>query len=689
MKAVLVSGDQQHAINNVQQRTNRDAPSDNADSRRQADTLRATADDGRPDPLSAQGPAGFRPPAAAYAGKSAARESLTLLRALWRSASRLRVSLLAAGIVVVLLGNMVGQIKLNDWNGTFFDALAQRNLPALGHELLIFLVIIGFLLGFVVWQTWMQQMLKVRLREWLTHHLLDEWLVRGRAYRLGLAGQLGVNPDQRIEEDTRKLTELSASLGVGLLQAAMLLVSFIGILWALSSHLVFTFGGHQFSIPGYMVWCAIIYALIGSVLTWRVGVPLIGLNAELYAREAELRFALVRVSESAESIALFHGEQDERRQLEGNLNRVIGTMKQLSGALSRLTWITSGYGWVAIVVPIVVASPGYFSGGLTMGGLMMVVGAFNQVQGSLRWFVDQFPSIADWRATLHRVSAFKAAVDEVDKIDEAVERIKLERHPEGALAFDGVSVLLSDGRVVISEATVEIDRGERVLIVGESGAGKSTLFRALAGLWPWGGGTIRLPDPDKMMFMPQRPYLPLGTMRAAITYPDPPEAFETAEIEKVVKRVGLAEFLPMLDFEGRLDKNLSLGQQQLIGFARLLLHRPSWVFLDEATSALDEVSQRRVMSMFDHELEGAAVVSIGHRPGLEAFHTRVLHLVRTPNGAMLHHDAPRDSIYVLPQRIGALIGRASAAINLGHFGLGKTLPAEPKESGPEKLRSTA
>ncbi|MEJ2434903.1 MAG: ABC transporter ATP-binding protein/permease [Pseudolabrys sp.] len=549
----------------------------------------------------------------------------------------MRVVLLAVGIAAVLIANMFGQVKLNTWNGSFFDTLAQKHLSELLHQLLIFLVIVGSLLALVVGQTWMQQMLKVRLREWLTHHLLDEWLVAGRAYRLGLAGQIGVNPDQRIEEDTRKLTELSASLGVGLFQASLLLISFISILWTLSSHLVFKLGGHSFSIPGYMVWCAIIYAAIGSALTWRVGTPLIGLNAELYAREADLRFALVRVNESAESIALCGGEHDERRQLDSTLDRVISTMSQLTGALSRLTWITSGYGWIAIVVPIVVASPGYFSGGLTIGGLMMVVGAFNQVQSSLRWFVDQFPSIADWRATLHRVSAFKAAVDKVDVIDEAGDTIKLTQHPHGNLAFDGVSVLLADGRVVISDATVEIEPGDRVLIVGESGAGKSTLFRALAGLWPWGSGTIYLPDPDSMMFMPQRPYLPLGTMRAAITYPDPPDAFDSAEVAAAVKRVGLAEFLPAIDVETRLDKNLSLGQQQLVAFARLLLHRPAWVFLDEATSALDEVSQRRVMSIFDHELANATLVSIGHRPGLERFHTRVLTLVRTPNGALLEH----------------------------------------------------
>ena len=292
--------------------------------------------------------------------------------------------------------------------------------------------------------------------------------------------------------------------------------------------------------------------------------------------------------------------------------------------------------------PMLVASPGYFSGTLTLGGLMVVVGAFNQVQSSLRWFVDQFPSLADWRATLHRVSAFKAAMDRLDRSDETVEHIRIARHPRGKLAFDGVSVLFADGRVVIAETTVEIALGERVLIVGESGAGKSTLFRALAGLWPWGTGTILLPDPAGMMFMPQRPYLPLGTLRAALTYPDAPNAFSTAAVEVALKRVGLAEFQSMLDVPARLDKSLSLGQQQLIGFARLLLHRPKWVFLDEATSALDELSQKRVMSILDQELEGATMVSIGHRPGLEAFHRRVLHLVRSPLGATLRHGPVRN-----------------------------------------------
>ena len=576
-----------------------------------------------------------QPPITVYEGRSAWRESLDLLRTIGGSHLKWKLALLTAGILAVLCANMVGQIKLNQWHGTFFDALEQQNLAAFGNQLLIFAGIVAVLLAMVVGQTWMQEMLKVRLREWLTHHLLDHWLVAGRAYRLGLAGQIGVNPDQRIEEDTRKLTEFTANLGVGLVQATLLLVSFIGILWVLSDQVVFNMNGESFSIPGYMVWCAILYAAVGSLLTWRVGFPMIGLNAERYAREADLRFALVRVSESAESIALYGGERDERRQLEGNLDRVIVSMRRLSGALSRLTWITSGYGWFAIVVPIVVAAPGYFNGGLTLGGLMMVVGAFNQVQAALRWFVDNFPGIADWRATLHRVSAFKATVEHLDEIDRKLDSIELTDHPDGHLSFENVSVMLADGRQIVKEASVEIGAGERVLIVGDSGAGKSTLFRAVAGLWPWGTGTIRLPKRDSMMFMPQRPYLPLGSLRAAIAYPESPAKFTSAEIEAAVTRVGLGDFLPALDDRGRLDKSLSLGQQQLVSFARLLLHKPRWVFLDEATSALDEESQRRVMSIFDAELGDTTVLSIGHRPGLARFHTRTLHLVRTPEGAEL------------------------------------------------------
>ena len=329
------------------------------------------------------------------------------MRALVVSRARNRITLLSIGLALVICANAVGQIRLNSWNGDFYDALEQRTSRRSAFSFLSSLIIVGSLLMLVVAKTWLGEITKIGLREWLTNDLLDEWLAPKRAYFIAFAGEIGTDPDQRMQEDARHLCELSTELGAGLLQASLLLASFIGVLRFLST----PGGDHcrrsRVRIPGYMVWCALAYALAGSWLTWRVGGPLIQLNADRYGREAEFRFALVRVSERAEGIGLYRGESDERRALNAAVNRVMASMRRLATGLTRLTWITSGYGWLAIVVPIAVAAPGYFGGSLSLGGLMMVVGAFNQVQQALRWFVDNFSRIADWRATLLRVVAFR------------------------------------------------------------------------------------------------------------------------------------------------------------------------------------------------------------------------------------------------------------------------------------------
>jgi vitamin B12/bleomycin/antimicrobial peptide transport system ATP-binding/permease protein len=540
----------------------------------------------------------------------------------------------------VTIANMFGQVALNDWNGRFFDAVGRKDLSGFVHDLWTFLAIIAVLLALTVAQTFLQERLKFRLREWITRHLLVEWLKPLRVYQLNFAGQYGRSPDQRIQEDTRLLGDYSADLGCGIVYSLLQIVAFVGVLWVLSAQVTFQVAGYDIAIPGYMVWCALAYALIGSGLTWLVGQPLIALNGERYAREAEFRFALVRINESGESIALHGGEKDEQRNLEAALAAVVDTMRRISSSLAHLTWITSGTGWLSLVVPILVAAPAYFGGSLTLGGLIMVAGAFTQVQGAMRWFVDNFSRLADWRAAVHRVARFREALDNLPAVEEGAQEIKRALHPDGHLAFEGVRILLPDGHIVIEDATVSIAPGERVLIVGETGRGKSTLFRAVAGLWPWGSGTILTPAPETMAFLPQRPYLPLGTLRNALSYPSPPDAFPDADVRQALERCDLGNLIAKLDKVERWDNELSLGEQERLAFARLLLHKPGWVFLDEATAALDEDSQRHVMNLFDKELKNTTVMSIGHRPDLAAYHTRMLQLVHGRDGDRLKLKPP-------------------------------------------------
>ncbi len=558
-----------------------------------------------------------------------------LLKALLASKAGPGILLFAAAIFVILIGNMTGQVWLNSWNGKFFDAVGRKDGAAILTNLQMFAVIVTFLLSMVVAQTWLHETLKVKLRAWLTNELLDHWLVPARAYRLGLSGDLGANPDQRMQEDARNLSELSTDLGVGLLQALMQLVCFIGVLWALSPTLAFKLAGYDVAIPGYMVWSALAYALVGSGLTWLVGRPLVNLNSETYQREAELRFAMVRASESSESIALFGGEADERRTIDDAFSATLAMRRRIADATAKLTWITSGYGWLALVVPIVVALPAYLGSNLTLGGLMMVVGAFGQVQASLRWFVDNFAKIADWRAALGRVTAFHEALLTLDTATQVDDTITQEEHTEGHLVFENLSIHLADGSVIVADATAEIRPGERVLLTGEFGSGKSTLFRAVAGIWPWGTGRIVGPKRADMMFLPQRPYLPLGTLREALCYPASADVISDDVVHEVMDAIGLADFIDQLDRRERWDQQLSLGQQQRVAFGRLLIHKPTWIFLDEATSALDRESQTHVMSMIIDRLPGASILSIAHRRGLEQFHQRTIHLLVTKDGAKL------------------------------------------------------
>ncbi|UVK40274.1 ABC transporter ATP-binding protein/permease [Mesorhizobium sp. AR10] len=563
------------------------------------------------------------------------REQLGTIRlALKTSPVRKQLLWVCIGIVAVIVATSIGQVLLNRWNQPFYDALARRDMQGFLHQLLVFAGIAGGLLVLNVGQTWLNQMIRLKLREGLTLDLIDEWMRPTRAFRLANAGAIGVNPDQRMQQDAGHLSDLSTDLGVGLLQSLILLASFVGVLWTLSSGFVFHIGGHSLAIPGYMVWAAILYAGIASWLSWLVGRPLIRLNSDRYAREAELRSSMVRVNENVDAIALAHGEADAKRRLELDLGTVLGAMRRIYSAQINLSWVTDTYGWITVVAPILVASPVYFAGDISFGGLMMAVGAFNQVHSSLRWFINNIGGIADWRATLMRVADFRIALAETDVLHRAESRIAFGENPDGSLTFEKLEVASADGCAKLAEPHVEIRVGERVMITGEPGAGKTLFFRALAGLWPWGSGRIGMPAAEAPAFVPRTPYFPLGTLREVLNHADGAVTTD-ADISAVLAEVGLERLSSSLDRSARWERELGDDEQRLLAFARLALLRPKWVIIDEALDTFDGATLRRVLAMLETRLAGAAILNIGRGQHNRHFFPRSLTIVRDTGGSTL------------------------------------------------------
>jgi putative ATP-binding cassette transporter len=553
-----------------------------------------------------------------------------MARAWWASSVRNMLLWLSGALVAVVAITAYGQIRLNNWNQPFYDALSHKDMHEFLVQLLVFCVIAGALLILNVAQRWLVETLKLRLREGLVQDLVKNWLVPGRAFRLSNAGSVGVNPDQRMHEDARHLTELTADLGVGLLQSSILLATFVEVLWALSSDFVFHVSGRQFYIPGYMVWAAVFYAGSASLVSWWVGRSLVARNAERYAREADLRFSLVRVNEHIDAIALAAGETDEVRRIEIDLQAVLKATARLVTGLTNLTWVTAGYGWFTTVAPILVAAPLYFGGSLTFGGLMMASGAFIQVQSSLRWFVDNFSTIADWRATLLRVAAFRHAVMATDSMHEVASRITVKQGSADTFLIDDLTISSPNGGVVLKEKHVQIKSGERVLILGDFGSGKTLLFRALAGLWPWGSGSVTRPAAQEFMYMPRTPYLPPGTLREVLAYPLDGSKFEDKVFQDSLRRASLERLVPALDSVQRWEHELNEDEQQGVAFARVLVHRPPWLLIDEVLDSLDETGLKRATDIFRNDLKQAAIICIGRGSGRDGLFSRELHLLKDP-----------------------------------------------------------
>lgn len=567
----------------------------------------------------------------------------TMVRAFISSPHRNQLLLLLLGVFLVIAVSAYFQILLNAWNQPFYDALARKDLTEFLQQLLVFIAIAGGLLILNVTQTWLNMMVKLKLRQGLVEDLIGQWMKPRRAFRLANSSKIGVNPDQRLHEDARHLTELSTDLGIGLLQASILLVSFITVLWNTSSGFAFEFSGYSIVIPGYMVWAAIFYAVTASLISWHVGGPLIGLNADRYAREAEFRFSLVRVSEHVDAISLNNGEKDEERQLNLDLKAVLLAMRRLVTATTKLAWVTAGYGWFTILAPFLVAAPIYFAGNLTFGGLMVAVGAFNQVQSTLRWFVDNFNSIADWRATLLRVANFRHAVTEVDKLQSTASRIDFAEGQGGEIKIDGLVIESPTGRTRLQEEHIEIKGGDRVLVVSDAGANKTLLFRAIAGLWPFGEGHVSMPKGELVTFMPRRPYLPQGTLRQVLSYPQPVAKFEQDDFKRALTAMGLGHLTADLDRNIRWDKDLGDEEQQGLAFARLALQKPAWIVIDEALEGLDEETREKAFAIFEKDLTKSAIVHIGRAGSKAGFFPQTVHLVSDRGSSEHKDDADHDS----------------------------------------------
>jgi putative ATP-binding cassette transporter len=556
----------------------------------------------------------------------------------WVAPNYRLVAWLLTGSLAVLVGANVGiALWLNVWNRDFFNALEKKDLPLLFHLLgILAAIVISAGIGVAV-QLHLKRRLQMNWRIWLSRTTVHRWLHSGRQYQLGLLADEIDNPDGRIAEDIRVSTEYAVEFAASILQCVLQLVTFLGVLWTLSGDFKINLFGKETNIPGYMVWCAVAYALIGSLLTYALGRGLIDAGNVRQGREADFRSVLTRAREHAEGIALLRGEDDERERLRGSLFDLRSAWNRQTFGQGNLSLLTSSLAYLAPIVPLIVALPRYLSGQIQLGGLMQTAQAFSSVQWALSWLIDNFPKFAEWRASTNRVVHLHEALADLEESVEGEDRLRIRLHPPSdsdLLVMRELGLTRPSGETLVAEAEIEIGRPERVLIRGQSGSGKSTIMRAVAGVWPWGTGDIHLPR-GSIMFMPQKPYFPLGTLREVLHYPKAPEGITDEVLRETLHKVGLDHLKDRLDETERWDHILSGGEQQRVAFSRTLVHRPDWIFMDEATSALDEAGQEMVMKLLIEEMPDTSIVSIGHRPGLEAFHTRELTLVPGEQGARL------------------------------------------------------
>ncbi len=567
--------------------------------------------------------------------RTTAKKIWALAAPYFRSEQKWKARALLAGIVLLNLAAVFMLVQINDWNRVFYDALEKRDQTVFWQQLGRFTYLAFAFIVIAVYRFYLTQLLQVRWRTWMTAHYLERWLSNHAFYKMELAryaaSNPGIstpdNPDQRIQEDLNLFTTYSVSLSMGLLNAVVTLVSFVGILWGLSGAFSFSLDGSTHEIPGFMVWMAVLYCVVGSVFTHYIGRPQIALNFSQQRYEADFRHHLIRVREYSEAIALDGGEKVERRQLDTRFGCVLSNYLQLLKAQKNLSWFTNFFGQAAVVFPFVVAAPRFFSGAIQLGELVQIASAFGRVQDSLSWFVDNYSSLAAWRATTDRLTSFEETFHALALQNTAQAATNTVAKSTDQLSTQNLNLSLPDGTALLAGLSLAVAPGDSVLLKGPSGSGKSTLFRAFAGIWPYASGQMQRP-PDTMV-LPQNPYFPDGPLRDALAYPEPVTAYTDEALCQALTDALLPQLASRLDEADSWSQKLSGGEKQRLAIARAFLKNPRWLLADEATSALDESAESTLYKRLLERIQAAqgALVSIAHRPGVAAFHRRQWTLV--------------------------------------------------------------
>jgi vitamin B12/bleomycin/antimicrobial peptide transport system ATP-binding/permease protein len=580
------------------------------------------------------------------------RGFMSTLAIIWRLASPYFFSedkwpgrILLAAVVAIELAIVGINVALNWWNARFFNAIQEKNWDNFISELVFFCVIVAIYIVFAVYQLYLNQWLQIRWRRWMTARYLDHWLEHGNHYRMQLLGDAADNPDQRIAEDIRQFISSGTGtgilpIGLGLLSSVVTLGSFVIILWNLSAGAPLHLFGTEWMIPGYLVWAALFYAMIGTVFTHLIGRSLIGLNFRQQRFEADFRFDLVRARENSEQIALLDGEAAERERLMSRFAALMANWLRIMTRTKQLTFFTAGYSQVSNVFPYLVVSPAYFFGSLPLGTLTQTADAFGNVQNALSFFITTYRNIAEWRAVIDRLAGFNAAIEAGQECARTPPVLSVAPRPGGkAIEIDALQVRLPDGKELVTARDVVLPAGEASLVTGPTGSGKSTLFRAIAGVWPFGAGTVVVPEGARVVMLPQRPYFPVGSLEAALSYPAVSGTFDHARLAEVVTAVGLPAMALRLNEHAHWNRMLSLGEQQRLAMARAILLEPDYLFLDEATASLDEPSEAALYRLLRERLPGMAIVSIGHRSTLKPFHRRRFVLERDGDQHRVREEA--------------------------------------------------